>query len=81
MIMCNSKWERASAVLSFILSLISLIISLILLRLYGAYEIEYGGGTLIINGGWFMVVMNVIRLVALFVLCISSGIKLYKGSR
>lgn len=73
--------KSASNLITFILSLVAFVVSLILLWRFGAYEIEYGGGTLVVDGGWFMIIMNMIRLVALFALCISSGIKLYKTSK
>ena len=43
--------KPSSDILIFALSLIALIISLMLLRMYGAYEIEYGDGTLVVDGG------------------------------
>ena len=73
--------KRTSDIVIFVLSLTALIISLVMLRIYGAYEIEYGGGTLVIDGGWFMIMMNVIRVAVLFLLCILSGIRLYKNSK
>jgi len=43
--------KRVGDILIFALSLIALVISLALLRMYGAYEIEYGDGTLVVDGG------------------------------
>ncbi len=73
--------KTSSDILIFALSLIVLIISLVLLRMYGAYEIEYGGGTLVVDGGWFMIFMNILRISVLLVLCILSGIRLWKKSK
>jgi len=73
--------KTSSDILIFALSLIVLIISLVLLRMYGAYEIEYGGGTLVVDGGWFMIIMNILRISVLLVLCILSGIRLWKKSK
>ena len=73
--------KRVGDTLIFALSLIVLIISLMLLRIYGAYEIEYGGGTLVVDGGWFMIYMNILRISVLLVLCVLSGIRLWKKSK
>ena len=73
--------KTSSDILIFALSLIVLIISLVLLRMYGAYEIEYGGGTLVVDGGWFMIIMNILRISVLLVLCVLSGIRLWKKSK
>ena len=73
--------KRLGDILIFALSLIALIISLALLRMYGAYEIAYGDGTLVVDGGWFMIFMNILRISALLVLCVLSGIKLRKKSK
>lgn len=66
-------------ILIFIFSLTAFIISLIMLKNYGAYEIEYGNGTLVVDGGWYMLLMNIVRLVILFVVSVMSGIKVYKN--
>ena len=71
--------KRTSDVAIFSFSLIAFIISLVLLMRYGAYEIEYGGGAVVIDGGWFMIIMNIIRLIVLLALCIISGVRLYKN--
>ena len=73
--------KPSSDILIFALSLIALIISLMLLRMYGAYEIEYGDGTLVVDGGWLMIFMNVLRISVLLVLCVLSGIRLWKKSK
>ena len=73
--------KRVGDTLIFALSLIALIISLMLLRMYGAYEIEYGDGTLVVDGGWLMIFMNILRISVLLVLCILSGIRLWKKSK
>ena len=73
--------KKTSNIAIFSLSLIAFIISLVLLMRYGAYEIEYGGGAVVVDGGWFMIIMNILRLIILFVLCVISGMKLYKSSK
>ena len=70
--------RRSSDIIIFILSLITLIISLVLLKMFGAYEIQYGNGTLVVDGGWFMIIMNILRVTILFVLCVFSGIRMFK---
>ena len=70
--------RRSSDIIIFILSLIALIISLVLLKMFGAYEIQYGNGTLVVDGGWFMIIMNILRVTILFVLCVFSGIRMFK---
>lgn len=73
--------KRTSDIAIFCFSFIAFIISLVLLMRYGAYEIEYGGGTVVIDGGWFMIIMNVVRLIVLLILCIISGVRLYKNHK
>lgn len=73
--------KRLVDILVFSLSLIALIISFVLLRMFGAYEIEYGNGALIVDGGWSMIIMNIVRIIVLLVLSILSGISLWKKPR
>lgn len=73
--------KRLGDIFVFSLSLIALIISFALLRMFGAYEIEYGDGALIVDGGWLMIIMNVVRIIVLLVLNILSGIRLWKKPR
>ena len=73
--------KRLGDAFIFTLSLIALTISLMLLRMYGAYEIEYGDGTLVVDGGWLMIFMNILRISVLLVLCVLFGIRLWKKSK
>ena len=73
--------SRAVDIAVFGLSLVAFVVSLGLLVRYGAYEIEYGGGAAVIDGGWPMIIMNMIRLAVLFALCVISGARLYRSSR
>lgn len=73
--------SRKADIAVFSLSLTALAISLNLLARYGAYEIEYGGGAVVVDGGWPMIAMNIIRLIALFALCVIVGIRLFKSFR
>lgn len=60
----------------FILSAISLFISVQLFYNLGIYVDEYGTSPNIVNGGDFWLVMDWLRLLLLFILTIVSGIKL-----
>jgi hypothetical protein len=63
----------------FVLSLISLAISLKLFWNIGVYADEFGLSPAIISGGWFWLVMDWLRLGLLFLLCLISGITLIKS--
>ena len=65
----------------FIASVISLIATLVLLWKFGAYEITYGNSTVVIDGGWFLITMNAIRVIALSVVCVISGIRLFRTKK
>ncbi len=67
--------------MNLIPSLIALIVSVILLARFGAYEIEYGSGTVVVDGGWFLIISNHIRVGVLTLLCVLSGIKVFKKSK
>ena len=67
--------------LIFLASVIALFVSIILLWKFGAYELSYGNSTVVIDGGWFLISMNAIRLIALCVLCIISGIRLFRTKK
>lgn len=73
--------KRGLNIAIFVLSLISLIISLKLFWNMGVYADEYGSSPVLVCGGWFWLCMDWIRLALLFVLCIISGLKLIKRSK
>lgn len=75
--MNKKTWD----VLIFVAGVISLVVTLALLWRFGAYEITYGNSTVVIDGGWFLIIMNAIRVIALSVLCIVSGIRLFRTKR
>lgn len=62
----------------FILSLLSLTISLKLFWNMGVYADEYGSSPVLVSGGWFWLYMDWIRLGLLLALCVTSGFKLAK---
>ncbi len=73
--------KKTIDILIFIASVISLCVTIILLWRFGAYEITYDNSTVVIDGGWFLISMNAIRVIALSVLCIVSGIRLFRTKR
>ncbi len=73
--------KRASDIIIFCLSVIAFIISFVLLSTYGAYEVSYGGGTVIVDGGWFLIIMNLLRMAVLLAACIVSGMKLFSSKK
>ncbi|MDD4237875.1 MAG: hypothetical protein PHT62_04910, partial [Desulfotomaculaceae bacterium] len=72
---------RGLNIIIFVLSLISLVISLKLFWNLGVYVDEYGSSAVLVNGGEFWLSMNWLRLGLLLVLCIISGFKLIKHSK
>ena len=63
-------------VIVFIISLVSLIISLVLMVNMAIYADEYASSPVRVTGGWFWLNMYWLRLGLLFVLCLISGLKL-----
>lgn len=61
----------------FVLSLVSLIISIKLFWNMGSYADENGSSPVLINGGWFWLYMNWIRMALLLILSVVSGISLF----
>ena len=64
----------------FILSLVSLIISLILFWNLGVYSDEYGSSPVLVTGGWSWLIIDWVRLGLIFILCIISGFKAFTRS-
>ena len=64
----------------FVLSFVSLLISLKLFWNMGMYADEYGSSPVLVCGGWFWLYMDWLRLGLLFILCIISGIRLFYRS-
>lgn len=73
--------KRGINLVIFILSLISLVISMKLFWNMGVYADEYGSSPSLVCGGWFWLYMDWIRLGLLLILCIISGFKLIRRSR
>ena len=65
----------------FIISFISLIVSLILFQYEGVFVDEYNTSQAIVCGGEFWLYMDWLRLGLLFVLCIILGFSLTKRSK
>jgi len=68
--------KKGLNIVIFVLSLLSLVISLKLFWNLGVYVDEYGSSPVLVCGGWFWLCMDWIRLGLLLVLCIISGYKL-----
>jgi amino acid transporter len=62
--------------LVFVLSLVSLVISIKLFWNMGIYADEYGSSPVLVAGGWFWLAMDWLRLGVLFCLCVISGLRL-----
>lgn len=65
-------------IMIFLASLISLCATLALLWKFGAYEITYGNATVVIDGGWFLISVNAIRVITLLFVCVISGIRIFR---
>ena len=61
----------------FILSIFLMFITVVLLWKYGAYEVSYGNATVVVDGGWFLISMNLFRVIIILVLCVVSGRQLF----
>lgn len=65
----------------FLLSFFSLLISLKLFWNLGIFVDEYNLSPDIVNGGDFWLSMDWLRLLLLFLLCIVSGMNIFKGKQ
>lgn len=74
--MKNKKFSIAV----FLISFISLLISLKLFWNMAIYADEYNSSAIIIHGGNFWLLMDWLRLLLLFLLCIISVINIFKSS-
>ncbi|MBO1001107.1 hypothetical protein [Pseudogracilibacillus auburnensis] len=72
---------RKLSITVFVLSLISLLISLKLFWNLGIFVDEHGFSPDIVNGGDFWSSMDWLRLLLLFLLCIVSGIGILKSKQ
>ncbi|WP_172372376.1 hypothetical protein [Sporosarcina jiandibaonis] len=72
---------RKLSIIVFILSLISLLISLNLFWNLGVFVDEYGLSPDIVNGGDFWLSMDWLRLLLLFLLCVVSGLGILIGEQ
>jgi len=71
--------KRKLSVVVFILSLFSLLISLKLFWNLAIFADEYNSSPAIVNGGEFWLAMDWLRLLLLLLLCVVSGISIFKG--
>lgn len=70
--------KRKLSILIFVLSFVSLLISVKLFWNLGIFVDEYNLSPDIVNGGEFWSSMDLVRLLLLFLLCILSGINIFK---
>ncbi|GAA0133965.1 hypothetical protein YSY43_08050 [Paenibacillus sp. YSY-4.3] len=73
--------RKVLSIALFSLSFLSLIISLKLFWNMGIFVDEYGLSFSIVNGGDFWLLMDWLRLLLLFLLCIISGVKLFNDDK
>lgn len=70
--------NRTLSITVFLFSLASLLISLKLFWNLGIFVDEYNLSPNTVNGGDFWLLMDWLRLLLLFVLCVVSGISVFK---
>jgi len=68
--------KRVLSILVFILSFVSLMISLKLFWNLGIFVDDYNLSLNIVSGGDFWLLMDWLRLLLLFLLCVVSGMKI-----
>lgn len=71
--------KKKFSIIVFVLSFLSFIISLKLFWNSAIFADEYNTSPSIINGGEFWLTMDWLRLLFLLLLCIISGITIFKG--
>lgn len=71
--------KKQLSIITFVLSLLLLFISLKLFWNTGIFIDEYNLSPDIVNGGEFWLSMDWLRLLLLFLLCIVSGINMFKN--
>lgn len=70
--------KRKLSIILFMLSLFLLAISLKLFWNLSIFADEYNSSPIIINGGEFWLAMDWLRLLLLFLMCIASGISIFR---
>lgn len=73
--------KRKLSIIVFILSFFSLLISFKLFWNLAIFADEYNSSPSIVNGGEFWLTMDWLRLLLLLLLCVISGISLFKGEQ
>lgn len=71
--------KKILSIFVFSLSLLSLLISLKLFWNMGIFVDEYGLSPDIVNGGDFWLLMDWLRLLLLFLLCVISGVSIFRS--
>ncbi|XID93467.1 hypothetical protein ACF3MZ_02725 [Paenibacillaceae bacterium WGS1546] len=72
--------KRTLSILVFILSFVALMISLKLFWNLGIFVDEHNMSPDRVHGGSFWLIMDWVRLLLLFLICIISGATMFKGS-
>lgn len=73
--------KRKLSIIVFLLSFFSLIISVKLFWNLGIFVDEYGLSGDIVNGGDFWLTMDWLRLLLLLLLCLVSGISIFRAQQ
>lgn len=73
--------KKALFLIIFLLSAICLIISLKLFWNMGIFADMYNTSPEVVNGGGFWLLMDWVRLFFLFILCVVSGIGIFKSGQ
>jgi hypothetical protein len=80
----NKSIDRTKVILStitFILSLITLLISLKLFVNLGIFADEYNSSPVLVDGGTFWLLTDWLRIALLFTLCVFSGIGIVRARK
>lgn len=70
--------EKRYNIIIFVLSVLTLAVTWMLHSEFGAYEITYNNNSIVVYGGWSMIIMNSARGIILAALTLISGICLFR---
>jgi hypothetical protein len=73
--------KRKLSIIVFIFSVLSLLISIKLFWNLAIFADEYNSSPSIVVGGEFWLIMDWLRLLLLLLLCVISGISIFKGKK
>ena len=72
---------RVASIIVFILSFVSLLISLKLFRNLGVFVDEHNLSTNVVSGSYFWSLMDWLRLLLLFLICVISGLNIFLAKK